>query len=98
MSSFSGNFVNHLYIHKNKHLFTTIKKKKIVPLTFRQTCVDNVCYNTNICILLNLFKIHVFKETVAKLIFNFTCFTFFIIMSEFTLNSMNSFRKIIDKI
>ena len=24
--------------------------KKILPLTFCQACVDNFCYNTNICI------------------------------------------------
>ena len=40
------------------------------------------------------FKTHVnkfkFKKTVAILIFNSTCFTFFIIMSEFAFNSMNS--------
>ena len=59
--------------------------QKIVLLTSHQTCVDIFCYNTNICILLNHFKIHVFKKTVATLIFDSISLTIFIIMSVFTL-------------
>ena len=59
--------------------------------TFRQTYVDKFYYKTFLFYQI-IFKIWVFKKTVTILIFNSTCFTFFIIMSEFKFNSMQSFR------
>ena len=59
--------------------------------TFRQTDVNKFYYKIFLFYQI-IFKIWIFKKTVTILIFNSTCFTFFIIMSEFKFNSMQSFR------
>ena len=46
---------------------------------------------------LNFFKICVFKKAVEIFIFNYTSFTFFIIVFVFTFNFINSFSKSITK-
>ena len=48
-------------------------------------------------VLLNFFKICVFKKAVEIFIFNYTSFTFFIIVLVFTFNFINSFSKSITK-
>ena len=48
-------------------------------------------------VLLNFFKICVFKKAVEIFIFNYTSFTFFIIVFVFTFNFINSFSKSITK-
>ena len=43
-------------------------------------------------------KVFIFKKAVAILVFDFTSFTFFMIVIQFALNFVNSFNKIINEI
>ena len=58
---------------------------KIVPLIFYQNFVNNFCHDINIYILLNHFYNVCIHEVVTIPIFNSASFTFFVIVSVFSL-------------
>ena len=102
-------FPDHAYINKDKYLFVTIKKNLLLSWLENSCVLKNSSFNfpSNLCWLFLLQQKHFYSNQSFKKFmylrkpsqnFNSTCFTFFTIMSEFTFNSLSSFRGIIDKI
>ena len=91
-------FFNHSYIHKDKHLFCNDKINLLLSWLENMYVLKNRFLNRYIFAFYSIiFKVCVFKKTVAIFIFNFASFTFFIIISVFTFNFLNYFRKTNDK-